>query len=662
MKITRSLVLALIFIHLSISAVSAQNQPESLRQLTSPGFMLGAAVQSGLLSTDAAYNAIFVREFNTLVSENEMGFAAMHPARDRYDFRKADSLVNFALANGMQVRGRTSIWYGNLPSWLTGTNFSRDEMIAIMRDHIMTVMKRYQGRMVVWDIVNEATLPNGMRSTIWTQRIGPEYIDLAFQFAREADPNAKLFYNDYGAEGLTAKADQVYNLVKSMVERGIPIDGVGMQMHLSIENYPNPADIAANIKRLTDLGLEVQITEMDVQVQKGSGAMDARFNTQGQIYGQILQICMDNPLCTGFITWGFTDRYTWLTKEKGYVELPLPWDTNYQPKPAYTALWNTLKNDAPQQQPPIEDPAPVIPDHPAVVVDSQLNGAQLNVNFKLYKISGLYGMEMRCSVDPNVLTGLARADGDGFNAGNSFFIDQGFNASTGEWVIATSRLLPAEPIVGDLTAFSLAFTVKNAGNTAVNCAVNSVDRNGFDLPLDVINGTASNPQQPSVQPNFMDPPVEIIVVPDAAELSAISGVVTYQSGTDSSGIDVALMGGDNSVLAQVTTGANGSYLFNAVPAGAYYLQASAPGHITMLRTVLVDGNEPVVDLSVDTLVAGDTDNNGTVDILDASFIGANFNLQSPPAPLEVDLNHDNQINIGDLVLVGTNFGAVSAGQ
>ncbi|MBZ0280593.1 MAG: carboxypeptidase regulatory-like domain-containing protein, partial [Anaerolineae bacterium] len=306
-----------------------------------------------------------------------------------------------------------------------------------------------------------------------------------------------------------------------------------------------------------------------------------------------------------------------------------------------------------------------IPDHPAVLVDVQPNGGQLAVNFRLFKIEGLYGLEANCSADPNVLGGLTRADGDGFNASNSFFIDQGFNATSGAWLVAASRLLPAEPIAGDLTAFSLGYTLKNSGDPKLNCTLRAVDRNGRDLIVEVINGTVA-PLQPAavVQPDLMQPPVEmpVILVPGEAQFSSVAGVVTYANPTDNTGINVELMGGDYEVLAQIVTSVNGAYQFTDVPAGAYYLRASAPGHLQVLKTILVDGNSPVVDLSTDTLIAGDTDNNGVVDITDASFIGANFNLQAPPAPLEIDLNRDNLVNIGDLVLVGTNFGATSPGQ
>lgn len=134
-----------------------------------------------------------------------------------------------------------------------------------MREHVMTVVGRYKGRIYAWDVVNEAMADDGtLRDTIWLRNIGPEYIEMSFRWTHEADPQALLFYNDYGAEGLNIKSNAICNLVKSLLEEGVPIHGVGLQMHVSLENPSNPQEVAANIKRLNDLGLEVHITEMDV--------------------------------------------------------------------------------------------------------------------------------------------------------------------------------------------------------------------------------------------------------------------------------------------------------------------------------------------------------------------------------------------------------------
>ncbi|MBL8162333.1 MAG: endo-1,4-beta-xylanase [Anaerolineae bacterium] len=645
---------------LSFSNTLAQNSLKPLRQMVRPGFFIGTAVQTNLLSNEAAYRDTFVREFNMLVPENGMRFSFVHPQPNQYNFTQADTLVNFAEQHGMEVAGRVGIWHLGLPDWIAKGSFTRDQLIGIMRDHITTIMTRYKGRIKRWDIVNEAIWGNSLRATnnIWYSVIGPDYIDLAFQFAHQADPDAILYINDYGTEGMNAKSDGMYNVVKSMRERGIPVHGVGLQMHVTTTYYPNPEDVRRNIERLGALGVEVQITEMDVRTNDDTGTTQERFIKQAEIYQDMLEACLSQAACTGFITWGFTDKYTWVTDWKGKQDWPLPLDANYQPKPAYTALQQTMAAFSNPVNPPVS-PTPIgQPTQPSIVVEYLPDPAatnRLRVNFRAYNVQGLYGIETRCATPAGILQGISRADGDGFNSSNSFYIDQGFNASSGEWVIAASRLMPAAPISGNSLAYSLTYQLVGSGTPSVNCAVRAVDRNGRDLGLPVVNGTLSGSTPSVVEPPVINPPV-LIEMPE--QFSTIAGVVSYQNRQDNSGISVELLSTDYTPLAQVTTTATGVYQFTDVPSGAYIVRASAPGHLGVLRTVQIAGDGEIIDLDTDTLVAGDTDNNGRIDLLDASFIGANFNLQAPPAPAMVDLNFDNQINIGDLVLVGTNFGMI----
>jgi len=203
-----------------------------------------------------------------------------------------------------------------------------------------TVMAHYKGQLYCWDVVNEAvadgspSYPNNyLKSNVWYPSV-PNYVDLAFQYARAADPNIKLFYNDYGAEGSGAKSDAVYNMLKSMKERKIPVDGVGLQYHVSLGYTPNINDVISNIARLAALGLEVHITEMDVSFSGGNGNENSELQSQATIYQQVLNACLGAHNCTAFVTWGFTDKYTWL----GSNEQPLPFNVNYQPKPAFNSL------------------------------------------------------------------------------------------------------------------------------------------------------------------------------------------------------------------------------------------------------------------------------------------------------------------------------------
>ena len=211
-------------------------------------------------------------------------------------------------------------------------------------------MGHYKGRIAYWDVVNEAVADNGsgLRDTPWRQFIGDDYIDLAFQFAHEADPDALLFYNDYGAEDMGRKSDAVYAMVKDMLDRGIPINGVGLQAHSTVGRL-NFRAIGNNIQRLGDLGLQVQITEFD---DRYPGEADEQtLSQQADDYAQMLQTCLDHNACTAFITWGVSDKYTWLRgRNLGFYKNPtvepLLFDDNLEPKPAYYALLDVLKQHA----------------------------------------------------------------------------------------------------------------------------------------------------------------------------------------------------------------------------------------------------------------------------------------------------------------------------
>ena len=334
----------LIVVLLSIPQ-SSHTAVTSLRSLAqNRGIVIGAAVAVNALRNEPVYREVLAREFSSLTAENAMKFMFVHPERDRYDFTDADTLVTFAEDNNMKVRGHTLVWHIQLPQWLTEGKFTRQQLLQILQDHIYTVVGRYRGKVFAWDVVNEGIADNnGLRDTIWLRGIGPEYIDLAFRWAHEADPKARLFYNDYGGEGLGAKSDAIYNLVREMLQRGVPIHGVGLQMHVSLKNAPPPADVAANIQRLTALGLDVHITEMDVKIQNGTGTQAERFAAQAKIYRDMLAVCLSKGSCKAFVLWGFTDKHSWIPWYTKKPDAALIFDNSYRPKPAYNALREVLR-------------------------------------------------------------------------------------------------------------------------------------------------------------------------------------------------------------------------------------------------------------------------------------------------------------------------------
>jgi len=329
-----------------VSRLSAQI--EQLRGVVQPlrvlaekhGIYVGAAVGADQLRIKE-YAETLSREFNILTTENALKFERVHPERNVYSFAEADAIISFAEANGMKVRGHTLVWHNQLPEWITRGNYSREEWIRILHDHVTTVVSRYRGRVYAWDVVNEAVDEDGsLRETIWLRNIGPEYIELAFRWAHEADPEALLFYNDYGAEGMGVKSDAVYNLVKTLLEKGVPIHGVGLQMHISTEYYPAPQQVAANIKRLGDLGLEIHITEIDVRIRLPADSKS--LIRQAEIYRDMLEVCLSYKKCTAFVMWGFTDRYSWIPGFFSGYGSALIFDEHYNPKPAYYYILRLL--------------------------------------------------------------------------------------------------------------------------------------------------------------------------------------------------------------------------------------------------------------------------------------------------------------------------------
>ena len=326
------------------------NSHISLRELAERrGLLVGAAVDARCLREDAAYRALLAREFSAVTPENEMKFGPLRPTRDRYLFDDADAIVDFAEAHQMAVRGHTLVWHQQLPTWLTETVSSPAEARTILADHIQTVVGRYRGRILAWDVVNEIlpTLPFLPKSSYWLRTIGPEVVELAFRLAHEADPDARLFLNEIFADGLGWKSDRLYRLASDLLGRGVPIHGVGFQMHRAVAWPPKPGHLAANFRRFADLGLEVHITEMDVRLYRAFaewllGSREPAAEASVRIYREAIEAVLAVPAIRMFATWGVTDRYSWIPGLTGHPDAPLLFDADYRPKPACFAVREAL--------------------------------------------------------------------------------------------------------------------------------------------------------------------------------------------------------------------------------------------------------------------------------------------------------------------------------
>jgi len=290
---------------------------------------VGAAVEPELLILDESYRRTVVREFNAVTPENVMKWGLIHPFPHYWTFDPADRLVDFAVTHRMRIHGHTLVWHKQLPTWLT-LELTQRQVRHALASHIETLVGRYAGRIASWDVVNEAIADGGrrLRDTYFLRSCGADYIAQAFRWAHGADPAARLYYNDYGAEGAGRKADAVYMLVRNLLDAGVPIHGVGLQMHLRANRPTAPADIAVNMSRLRALGLEVRISEMDVAIRHVHAGEPLA--VQRTVYHDTLAACVGQPGLTGVTLWGVGDAHTWIRQDA-----PLLFDQTYEPKPAY---------------------------------------------------------------------------------------------------------------------------------------------------------------------------------------------------------------------------------------------------------------------------------------------------------------------------------------
>ncbi|HEY8524636.1 MAG TPA: non-reducing end alpha-L-arabinofuranosidase family hydrolase [Acidimicrobiales bacterium] len=287
------------------------------------GRYFGTAVAPHLGESD--YTAVLDREFTSVVAENAMKWDATEPSRGQFNFSSGDELVAYARDHGMSVRGHTLVWHAQQPGWVQ--RLAGDDLRRAMLDHIEGLAGHYAGQIDSWDVVNEAFAEDGSRRQSNLQhQLGDGWIEEAFRAAHAADPDATLCYNDYNLDGLNAKSDGVYRMVRDFLARGVPIDCVGFQTHLS--STSDLSTYRQNLQRFADLGVDVQITELDVG---GSG------DAQAAIYRQVVEACTAVARCTGITTWGITDRYSWRADDT-----PLLFDTAYRPKPAYHAVLEAL--------------------------------------------------------------------------------------------------------------------------------------------------------------------------------------------------------------------------------------------------------------------------------------------------------------------------------
>lgn len=304
---------------------------------------------------DSLYMDAIPRHFNLIVFGGVMNMVNIQPQKGIWDFTRVDRMLQYAESYGLKIRWQSLIYgypqystgdWHPTPEWVRTGDFTREEMITIMNDHITEVMNHYGNRIAVWAVVNEPLTKTGLKKCVWKDKLGEDYVELAFKMARECNPDTVLCLNEVEADyiGQSGKHDRFYQYVRGLVEKEIPIDAVGLQFHLAVPEYsyhtePSIDKILSNINRYTDLGLDVLITELDVRIREP--ITPEKLEKQAEVYSTVIDAALQSGSCKSITVWGYTDKYSW-NPDSEYSH-PCIFDENLEPKPAYYAVRETME-------------------------------------------------------------------------------------------------------------------------------------------------------------------------------------------------------------------------------------------------------------------------------------------------------------------------------
>lgn len=343
--------------------ITIQPDIPGLRDALASWFNIGAAVSPAFVDSTDIHSRLLIKHFSTLVAGNAMKPDALQPKEGQFNWKDADAIVRFAGLTGMTMRGHTLLWHNQIPDWFftdpkdPAKPATRELLLQRMKTHIQTVVKHFAGDVASWDVVNEVLSDKkGLRGpdegSKWLAIIGPDYIEKAFLYAREADPDAQLVINDYNLESDPRKLTEMYTLVKSLKAKKIPVDAVGFQMHISMYS-PSVQDIKAAMEKIASLGVKVVVTEMDVSIyrddsQQAVAVTPELLKAQGVRYKELFDLFKSEAkkgIIDTVVMWGCADDDTWLDNfpVQGRPNAPLFFDRKLQAKPAYWAVVDPSK-------------------------------------------------------------------------------------------------------------------------------------------------------------------------------------------------------------------------------------------------------------------------------------------------------------------------------
>ncbi|OQE18216.1 hypothetical protein PENSTE_c018G03430 [Penicillium steckii] len=306
----------------------------------------GSATDNSEL-TDTAYLTQLnnTDDFGQITPGNSQKWDTIEPTQNQFSYTKGDVIANLAKANDQKLRCHTLVWHSQLPSWVSSGTWTNATLIAAMKNHITNVVTHYKGDCYAWDVVNEALNEDGSyRDSIFYQTIGPAYIPIAFAAAAAADPDVKLYYNDYNIESSGSKAMAAQNIVKLVQSYGAKIDGVGLQAHFIVGSTPSQSSQASVLSAYAALGVEIAYTELDIRMTLPS--TDALLAQQKTDYTNTVAACVAEKSCIGITIWDWTDKYSWVPNTFSGQGAACPWDENYAKKPAYTGILSALGGTA----------------------------------------------------------------------------------------------------------------------------------------------------------------------------------------------------------------------------------------------------------------------------------------------------------------------------